>query len=100
MALLEVMCVFSEAAEALVSVALAEGSISLPPSSSSLPLSQLFSPTKKQQGQGSGQIVGVTTGGLMPSGPSLEGFFEGLGLGRMQEGRRLKALCYAILEVR
>ena len=99
MALLEVMCVFSEAAEALMSVALAEGSISLPPSSS-LPLSQLLSPTKKQQGQGSGQIVGVTTAGLMPSGPSLEGFFEGLGLGRMQEGRRLKALCYAILEVR
>ena len=80
-ALLEVISVFTEACAALVATALADGNLSLPPSTSSLSFS------------------GRTAAELMPSGLILEKFFEGLGLGRLQEGRRLKSLCHAILEV-
>ena len=80
-ALLEVISVFTEACAALVATALAEGNLSLPPSTFSLSLS------------------GRRGAELMPSGVILERFFEGHGLGRLQEGRRLKSLCSAILEV-
>ena len=84
--------VFTSACEALVSGALSGET------QGQLPLHS--SATSRGAGSSALSGFGVTVAGQMPSGPSLEGFFEGLGLGRVQEGRRLKQLCYAVLEVR
>ena len=52
----------------------------------------------EQAGSGSGSGAQVMNM-LLPSGPALESYFEQQGLGRAQEGKRLKMLTSLILEV-
>ena len=55
-----------------------------------------FTVMHEQAGSGSGaQVMNM----LLPSGPALESYFEQQGLGRAQEGKRLKMLTSLILEV-
>lgn len=37
---------------------------------------------------------------LLPAGDALEAFYEEMGIGRAQEGKVLKSLCTAVLDVR
>ena len=57
-----------------------------------------FTVMHEQAGSGSGSGAQVMNM-LLPSGPALESYFEQQGLGRAQEGKRLKMLTSLILEV-
>ena len=83
------MRVLRSACEASAVIGLSSGSI-IPT------LKNGFTVMHEQAGSGSGaQVMNM----LLPSGPALESYFEQQGLGRAQEGKRLKMLTSLILEV-
>ena len=104
MAVLSVMGVLRSACEKAAATALSSGNI-IPT------LKNGFTIAHDQAGSGSGAgsgSVGVKGRGrgrqvvdmLLPSGAALESYFEQQGIGRMQEGKKLKMLSSLVLEVR
>ena len=96
MAVLAVMGVLRSACEKSAATGLSSGSI-IPTLKNGFTImhEQAESGTGTVKGRG-GRVVNM----LLPSGAALELYFEQQGLGRLQEGKRLKTLSSLILEVR
>ena len=98
MAVLAVMDVLRYACEKAAAGGLSAGTI--------IPIMKNgFTIMHEQAGAGARAGAVRGTGGravhmLLPSGDALESFFEQLGLGRLQEGKKLKTLSSLVLEVR